>query len=481
VICDSWYRLKGGSQIINHKSQITNDLDVTIDFLNTAGDGVATAGGVQLTIPFTIPGERVRVQVGVRRQQTAAARLIEVLSPSPHRLIPRCPHFGVDAEPGLGACGGCTWQHIAYPEQLRLKAALVERLVRAAVPRAPGVAPMLPSTPAADPWGYRHKVHFVFGNAASAGRRPPRPVMGHYVRGTRRVIPVRECPVHDPRGNTLAFAFADAFARAPIPAADASGRGVLRGLVVRVGCNTDEIAATLVVSAAADRRLRTATRRAIETAIEPPTSLHVNVNPKDDGFIFGRETRRISGPARMREIVNGTSFVLSPTALFQTNVAAAATLATLVADAIPPGMRVLDLYAGAGLFALPLAARGHSVTAVEENRDAVADGEASLRLNRIPPERCRFIAKPVEAALRAMRAADAVILDPPREGCSRSVLDDVFARLQPRLAAYVSCNPEALARDLESIVHHGYVIRSIQPVDMFPHTAHIETVVVVTR
>ena len=109
-------------------------LDVTIDALNAAGDGVASAGGLQLTIPFTIPGERVRVHVGARRQHAAAARLIEVLAPSPHRIDPKCPHFGVDAEPGLGPCGGCTWQHIAYPEQLRLKTALVERLVRSAVP-----------------------------------------------------------------------------------------------------------------------------------------------------------------------------------------------------------------------------------------------------------------------------------------------------------------------------------------------------------
>ena len=456
-------------------------MDVTIDSLNAAGDGVARAGGLQLTIPFTIPGERVRVAVTAHRQDRATARLLEVLEPSPHRQVPRCPHFGIDAEPGVGPCGGCTWQHIAYAEQLRLKTALVERLVHGAMPRAPRVEPMLPSTSATEPWAYRQKVHFVFGNASAAARRRSHLVMGHYVRGSRRVIPIHECPVHDPRGNALAFACADAFADAGVTAADAHDRGVLRSVAIRAGHNTAELMATLVVTSDADRRLRTATRRALETAIEKPTSLHVNEHPKDDGFIFGRRTRRISGPARMREMVNGVSFVVSPTAFFQTNIRAAEILATLVLTAIPDGASVLDLYAGAGLFALPLARRGHRVTAVEENRQAVADGEASLRLNRISPEKCRFIARPVAAAMRTLRSAEVVVLDPPREGCAREVIDDVFGRLQPALAVYVSCNPEALARDLAAIARHRYTITSIQPVDMFPHTAHVETVVVLNR
>src|SRR6185436_2644657 len=156
----------------------------------------------------------------------------------------------------------------------------------------------------------------------------------------------------------------------------------------------------------------------------------------------------------------------------------AAILVELVLEAVPQGASVLDLYAGAGLFALPLAARGHTVVAVETSRIAVKDGEASRDVSRIPHDRCRFVAEPVERALRRLPTADVVVLDPPREGCSAGVLDGIFIRRRPRLAVYVSCNPEALARDLRSIVKAGYTIDSIQPVDMFPHTAHVETVVV---
>ena len=369
-------------------------------------------------------------------------------------------------------CGGCTWQHIAYPEQLRRKTALVDRLVRAAVPRAPAARPMLPSTPLDNPWGYRHKVHFVF---SAHGRSGPR--LGHYLRGSRRVLPVHECPVHEPRGNALAFAFGDAFARQLRGPAAAA----VRSIAIRVGAQTGEIAATLVVATMKDRAVREASRRALEWAPEPPTSFHVNIHPRDDGFIFGEETRRISGPARIREVVAGASFVISPTAFFQTNMAAAEILARLVLEAVPEGATVLDLYAGAGLFALPLAARGHTVTAVEENRAAVADGEASQRLNRIPPDRCRFVAKSVETALRQARPVDVVVLDPPRDGCAPGVIDGIFGALQPSRAIYVSCNPEALAPDLAAAVRHGYTIAWLQPVDMFPHTAHVETVVMLTR
>jgi 23S rRNA (uracil1939-C5)-methyltransferase len=381
-----------------------------------------------------------------------------------------CPHF----EEG---CGGCTWQHIAYPEQLRLKTQLVDDLVRAVAPRAPAARPTLPSTPIDSPWGYRHKVHFVFGTERG------RLVMGHFVRGSRRVLPVHQCPVHDPRGNQLAFSFGDAFARLSGDARRGPSRSAqtLRSIAIRVGANTTEMAATLVVKADTDRPVRTATKKAVSSAIQPPTSLHVNIHPRDDGFIFGRETRHISGPARMRESVGGVSFVVSPTAFFQTNIHAAEILVRLVVEAIPDGARVLDLYAGAGLFALPLARRGHTVTAVEENHAAVEDGEASQRLNRIAAERCRFIARPVEAALRSLRAADAVVLDPPRDGCTAGVIEQLFGTLRPPRAVYVSCNPEALARDLAAILSHGYTILSMQPVDMFPHTAHVETVVVLQR
>ena len=444
-------------------------IDVDIEALAPDGDGIATSGGRRLTIPFTIPGEHVRVRVAEQPRGRTTASVVEILRASPHRIAPRCRHFGVDAQPGLGACGGCSWQHIAYPEQLRLKTQILERLVRATVVDAPSVLPTLPATPLDRPWGYRHKVHFVFGD----GESPL--TMGHYVRGSRRVIPVVECPVHHERGNAFAFSARNAFAAAGLRAGQGDRR-TLRSLAVRVGARTRELMATLIVWSERDRRVRAATRRLLEQS--PPTSFHVNVHDRNDPFIFGTTTRHIFGSSRMREEVGGVSFLMSPSAFFQTNVEAADILVRLVLAAIPADARVLDLYAGSGLFAIPLAAAGHDVVAVEENRLAVADGEAALKLNEAAGARCRFVPRRVEVALRSFSKVDAVVLDPPREGCSPAVLREVFGRLKPAHAVYVSCNSEVLPRELARICAHGYRIVSLQPLDMFPHTAHIESVVV---
>jgi 23S rRNA (uracil1939-C5)-methyltransferase len=454
-------------------------LELEIDAVDLNGDGVARDGRRTYAIPFTIPGERVRVQPAPRPRADGVvpARLVDILRASPHRVTPGCRHFGPgqphDAEP----CGGCSWQHIAYPEQLRLKTALVTQLVRDRVPNASAALPMLATTPLDVPWGYRHKVHFVFGNE---GGRRPRLVMGHYARGSRRVVDVRECPVHAADGNTRAFALRDACLKAGVTAAGSPRSGVLKSVAVRVARHTPERMMTVVVTDDADRALRVATRRALATA-GGSTALHVNVHPRTNAFIFGDVTRRISGPERLRDDVAGASFLISPTAFFQTNVEAGQLLVELVRRALPPEVPVLDLYAGAGLFALPLAMAGHDVIAVEENRAAVADGEASRALNRIPPERCRWIASSVEAALGRVTARDAVVLDPPRDGCSPAVRQLLFAERRPSLAIYVSCNPETLARDLTFAAGQGYGIESLQPVDMFPHTPHVETVAILRK
>ncbi len=451
---------------------------MTIDALDERGDGVAQVNGTPVAVPFTIPGERVRVALPARTGPARAIRaaLIEVLRPSPHRARPACAHFGPQAS-GAGPCGGCAWQHIAYAEQLRIKTAIVAEVVRAAVPRAPRVRPMLSATPD-HPWGFRRKVHFMFGGAGRDGRL----VMGHLARGSRRVVEVRECPVHAEAGNQIAFTMHAAYRRAGVRAwtPDDPRRDALRGVAVRVSSDESEALATLVVAHDRDRRLRDATKRLIA---EQATGrgLHLNVHGRDDGFIFGADTRRLAGVDRVRETVAGVSFLISPTAFFQTNVAAAEVLVRLVLDAVPPDVSVLDLYAGAGLFTLPLARRGQRVTAIEGNREAVRDGIASQALNRIPKEHCHWIARPVEAGLAQVRATGAVVLDPPREGCSDTVLHSVFSDRGPALAVYVSCNPGTLGRDLLAIARHGYAVTSVQPVDMFPHTPHIETVVTLTR
>lgn len=311
--------------------------------------------------------------------------------------------------------------------------------------------------------------------------------MGHYARGSRALVSVDECPVHADRANRLAFGLRDHLRRAGVPAAGLRLEGILRHVVVRTTSDEREAVMMLVVTRN-DKSLR-APVNAFLSAPDPPDGFLVNVHDRPGAFMVGAQTLRVRGRAHVRENLGGTAFLVSPAAFFQTNVEAARVMLDEVIRQVEQqstraqGSRLLDLYAGSGLFAMPLAARGHSVTAVEENAQAVRDAGVNQRLNDIAHDRIRFVRARVEDALHrcARERFDAVLLDPPRQGCTRSVIDGVFRVIAPPRAIYISCNPEALAAELPAIVGAGYRVERVQPVDMFPHTTHIEAVVTLTR
>lgn len=377
-------------------------------------------------------------------------------------------------------CGGCGWQHLAYPEQLARKQRTLEELLgRALGRRAPRVSPPIGMPAAADgmPWAFRQKAGFVFGSD-SRGEL----TMGHFARGSNDVVPVTECPVHGGRANRIAFALRDELREAGLTAWDGR-RGLLRHLLVRTSSDEREAVAVLVV-AKDDPRLRAPLRRLLASP-ERPTGLMLNVHDRPGPYQVGRASLRIDGHGHVREQGLGPAFLVSATGFFQTNVAAAAVLLRLVEEALPrrPGLRVLDLYAGSGLFALPLAARGHRVTAVEESRKATRDAARNAARNGVRESRLRLVPARVEQALPRMlkQRYDVVILDPPREGSPPAVLRLVVERIAPERLVLVSCNPEALARELELADRAGYRALLVQPVDMFPHTPHIEAVAVLER
>lgn len=388
-------------------------------------------------------------------------------------VTPRCRH--------AGRCGGCQWQHVAYADQLAHKRDEVDRLLRQHVRDLPAVEPVVPMPVGDDgmPWHFRHKAAFVFGRAGRDGRGL---VMGHYAAGSREIVPVEECPVHGARANRIAFRLRDELAKARVTAAGADLGGVLRHVIVRTSADERDAVAMLVVTRNAGELKKPV--RALLASDDRPDGFFLNIHDTPSPYMVGRETLRLDGHAHVREKSLGPTFLVSPTAFFQTNPAAAAALVNLVLEAIDPRAdHVLDLYSGSGLFTLPLAARGHRVTAVEENPRAVADAERNLDVNRLDPRRVRLIQARTEHAIRDLerQAVDAVVLDPPRQGCAPAVIEAVFTRLAPPRVVYVSCNPAALAEELPAIVAAGYRVTSVRPVDMFPHTPHVEAVAVLDR
>ena len=457
---------------------------LTIEHVDFDGAGVASLSGDSVVIEGALPGERVEARWVSTSGRQHRAELLRILEPSTARVTPFCRH--------ATECGGCTWQHVDYGEQLQMKRELVQRALETALRTAPRVEAVLPSGGGAGhepPRGFRGKVAFVVQE-----RPGGRIALGHYRRRSHQVVEVEECPVHEPSGNDAAFWIRDALGAADRPSSARESlrhaTGLLRHLVLRVARDTGEKLATLVVSEP-HRPGEQALQRALQEGVV--SGAFVNRNDRPGPYLFGTGTRHIGGTERVLERVAGLTFAISPTSFFQTNIGAAERLVATVVAAVPRrARRVLDLYAGSGLFALPLAAAGHHVVAVEESAAAIADGRASLELNGLDSEQCRFVRARVERflfrhrrALTARDSVDAVVLDPPREGCPPRLLATMLETIAPRTVIYVSCDPQALARDLASALAgpggREYRLVRVQPIDMFPHTAHIETVAVLSR
>lgn len=438
--------------------------------LALSGEGYAEVKDETVYVHGGIPGERVRLRIIERRDDgVARAELVSVLEPSPHRVVPACPH--------AAECGGCSSQHVAYEEQLRQKTRLLEGLLEDTFgPNKPAVSLMIamPTDAAGVPRHFRQKAAFTF-TEDQKGRLQ----IGHFARGTHTVVPVEECLVHSDRANRVAFAIKDAMAAKRVPLATERS-GLLRHVVVRV--TEDEKEAVAVVVATEPHAILDGPLRAVSGSRQKPEGLLLNLHDQESPYLFGPHTIRVDGLGHVKETALGPSFLSSPTGFFQTNIRGAAHLVRLVTEAIggKKPLKVLDLYSGSGLFALPLALARHQVTAVEESRKASREAAKNAQLSGIPESRLRLMPSKVEDAIEHLvrREWDAAVIDPPRSGCPDEVMRTLCRRIAPAKLVIVSCNPEALMDEMRIAFDAGYRATLVQPVDMFPHTPHIETVVV---
>jgi 23S rRNA (uracil1939-C5)-methyltransferase len=391
---------------------------------------------------------------------------------------PRCPV--------VGRCGGCPWQDVEYAAQLEAKREALVRDLRAR-PALAGVevAPVEPIS--AEPYGYRTKIQMPVGG------RPGGLAVGFFAPGTKDLVAVGDCAVQHPEGNRIVREARAILDRARVaPYDEARHAGILRYILVRLDGGGGRAALTLVCRTPALIGRRDLIARL--AAIRGVTGVYLNVQPARGNVVLGRETVRLAGRERLLLEVAGRVFLVSPTAFFQTSAAGAEALVERVRSRLAGPYDVLvDLYCGVGLFARTLADRAKRIVGVEENRAAVEDARAGLRLEATrranapggepaSEARIELVAAPVEAWIAgAGLRADAVVLDPPRAGCPAGVLEGIAARLRPREIAYVSCNPAALARDLEVLALKGYRVHGVHPIDLFPHTPHVECVAHLSR
>ena len=374
-------------------------------------------------------------------------------------------------------CGGCEWLAVPYPIQLRRKQEQVEELL-GAMAREDDAA-LEPIRGMDEPVRYRHKAATPFAHGPRGRVR-----CGFYAAGTHRIVPCETCLVEDERARRILNSVARVAERLHIPPYDEDrGVGVLRHAVVRCGWKTEDVLLVLVTRV---DELRDPGRLVSELRAACPevTSIVQNVNDRRTNAILGRRCRTLFGPGVMHDQLLGCTFEIGPTSFYQTNPEQTEVLYQLALEGVAGSARVLDAYCGTGTIGICAARESEDarVTGVEQVEGAVACARRNAEANGVQ-DRCRFVAADATewmAREGARERFDAVIMDPPRAGSTPEFLAGVAA-LAPERVAYVSCNVVTQARDLELLRKRGYRLERVTPVDMFPHTRHVESVVTLRR
>jgi 23S rRNA (uracil1939-C5)-methyltransferase len=453
--------------------QRDQELDLQIESLAYGGNGVARTSsedgrGFVVFVRSGLPGDTVRARVTKVQRRHAEAVTTEVLEAGPHRVEAPCQHYP--------ACGGCRFQDLAYETQVATK----EQWVRDSLQRLAGLAdpPLEPILPAASPFFYRNKMEYSFTQT------PDGPALGFHRAGRwDEVLQIDKCWLTTDVGNAIRNRVTEWAREERLQAYDQETQeGYLRHLVVRDGRNTSQVLVQLVTA----RGERFDRERLIEVLTEFPEvkSIHWSVN-RGVAEVTNLPTEVLWGEDAIEEEIDGLRFRVRPNAFLQTNTEMAAQLYAVAREyaGLTGGETVYDLYCGIGTIGLSMAAKALTVWGIEISEESVACAIENAELNSVG--NAAFFAGNVGEVLRDLRERagdpDVVVVDPPRAGLAGKALKRLGEIGAPRIV-YVSCNPTTLAGDLKRL-HDvwGYRLVKARPVDMFPHTPHVECVSLLER
>jgi 23S rRNA (uracil1939-C5)-methyltransferase len=448
-------------------------IELSIEKMAFGGAGVARADGLVVFVRGAVAGDRVLASVSRKKKDYAEARVAELLAPSVDRVAPPCPYSGY--------CGGCQWQHVRYERQLAYKTAIVRESLHhlGGMPDVP-VRDALPSEEA---FGYRNKMEFSFSDRRwrlpgemSADAPEEGFVLGLHVPGTyHKVLDVEACLLQQDTGNAILREVKEYARSSGLPPYGLrSHQGFWRFLVLRHSKALDRWMVNIVTSESRREVVQPLANR-LCARFEGIVTVVNNVNTRRAAIAVGEFEEVLAGDGTMVDNIGPYAFRISANAFFQTNSLGALRLYEQVMRFADPrdGESVLDLYSGTGTIPIFMAGRVGSITGFEVNPGAVSDALANCRRNGIA--NCRFIEGDILVTLpRVTEPADLMVIDPPRAGMHKEVVRQVLMASPSRII-YVSCNPATLARDL-ALLSEGYEVIEVQPVDMFPHTFHIEAV-----
>ena len=455
---------------------------VTITDVAAEGNALARVDEMVVFIPFGAPGDVADIKIDKKKKSYAEGHIDRLIKPGEIRVEPRCEHFGI--------CGGCRWQHLPYDFQLKCKQRQVtDALQRIAKVELPEISPIKGSE---NIWAYRNKMEYTFSNKcwltfeqlASGEEFPDRDAAGFHIPGAfDKVLDIKACHLQDDLGNRIRLFVRDFGKQHGYSFYDLRGQnGLLRTLMIRIA-STGEVMVVMAFgedNAEAIKQLLDA----MAEAFPEITSLMYVVNTKVNDSLADQDIKLWKGKDHIVEEMEGLKFRVGPKSFYQTNSRQAYELYKVARDfaRLTGNELVYDLYTGTGTIANFVSRDARHVVGIEYVEDAIADAKLNSKVNGI--ENTEFYAGDMKDVLTDEFIAehgrpDVMIVDPPRAGMHNDVVD-VILRAEPARIVYVSCNPATQARDL-SLLDCKYGVEAVQPVDMFPHTQHVENVVALVR
>ena len=448
-------------------------IDLQIDSMAYDNSAVARYKDFIIFVDRGAPGDSVQAQITTLRPNYARAKIIEIKkSDSNYRTEAPCKLFKV--------CGGCQWQHLPYEKQLEQKDLLLKNFF-SKLNLTDGILKNIIG--AEDPWHYRNKVQYPVRTIEDTGRLKA----GYFEWHSNDLINIKYCPIQNRLFDTIVETVRELATKYKIIAYNGKNKtGWLRHICVRIGENTNEALLTLV---AINENLSCSQEFANEVMSKHPELIGVciNINTNTTNVIYGPKTKVLKGRGYIFEKISDLKFKISATSFFQVNTPQTIKLLNILEDMMGRDAQmehlynvILDAYCGVGLMSLFLSKHAKRVIGIEEIKQSIDDAISSAKENKI--QNAVFINAKVENKiidLLEKYKPEIIILDPPRAGCNKKILENVLSSSVKKII-YTSCNPSTLVRDLEILSRH-FEIKSIQPIDMFPHTYHVECIVLLER
>jgi 23S rRNA (uracil1939-C5)-methyltransferase len=461
-------------------------LELTIGNLAFGGRGVARLNDFVWFVRQGIPGQKVSAKITKIKKEYGEAKVHEIISPSPYQVNPPCPYFGI--------CGGCQLQHLKYEKQVEYKTEQVKEILKRLGSQKQ--IEVLPTVPASDIYGYRNKMEFTYSNRRwmineNDTEKPADFALGlHVPNRYDKVLNIEACLLQSEKANRLLKEISKLTAQSRLgPYSVATHQGFWRFLIIREGKNTDDLMVNIITSDQepdkGPKEIDRLVHKLFRNHPELTTMLHSVCDQKAQ-VAFGRLDRLLLGSGKISERIGERIFDISPNAFFQTNIKQTQILFDTISKLadFQGSETVFDLYCGTGAIGIYIADKVKQVVGIEVIESAVSDGKHNIELNKI--NNIELIQSDMKDALQNNELTDrygtpdVVILDPPRGGPHPKTLKGLLDIAAPKII-YVSCNPPLLARDLQILCEKMYICTTVQPVDMFPHTGHIEVVALLKR